>query len=72
MQITSRNAADTYLLMVEESYLGQSDEVAKLIERVKAVFAKHFCHGNRDQGMKRLRPRAKREKHRVTFFVGKL
>ncbi|XP_071731055.1 phosphate transporter PHO1 homolog 3-like [Rutidosis leptorrhynchoides] len=69
-KITSRSAADTYLKMVEGSYLGQSDDVSKLIERVEAVFAKHFCNGNRDQGMKNLRPKAKREKHRVTFFVG--
>ncbi|PWA80096.1 SPX domain, EXS [Artemisia annua] len=68
-KITKRNAADAYLQMIEKSYLGQSDEVAKLIERVEAAFIKHFCNGNRSQGMNTLRPRAKREKHRVTFFV---
>nr|XP_043614559.1 phosphate transporter PHO1 homolog 3-like [Erigeron canadensis] len=69
-KITSRNAADTYLEMVEGSYLSQSDEVAKLIARVEATFIKHFSNQNRDQGMNILRPKAKREKHRVTFLVG--
>ncbi|XP_076941750.1 phosphate transporter PHO1 homolog 3-like [Bidens hawaiensis] len=69
-KITSRNASDAYLQMVEESYLSQSDEVSKLIERVEAAFVKHFYNGNRHQGMNTLRPKAKREKHRITFFVG--
>ncbi|KAI7731336.1 hypothetical protein M8C21_011221, partial [Ambrosia artemisiifolia] len=69
-KITSRNASDAYLQMVEESYLSQSDEVAKLIERVEAVFIKHFCNGDRQQGMNTLRPKSRRERHRVTFFVG--
>ncbi|PWA66620.1 SPX domain, EXS [Artemisia annua] len=69
-KITSRNASDAYLQMIEESYLSQSDEVSKLIDRVEAAFVKHFCNGNRHQAMNTLRPKAKREKHRVTFFVG--
>ncbi|KAK9054015.1 hypothetical protein SSX86_025090 [Deinandra increscens subsp. villosa] len=69
-KITSRNASAAYLQMVEGSYLGQSDEVAKLIERVESAFVKHFCNGNRHQGMRTLKPNTKRKKHRVTFFVG--
>ncbi|KAI3784850.1 hypothetical protein L1987_43957 [Smallanthus sonchifolius] len=69
-KITSRNASDAYLQTVEGSYLSQSDEVAKLIERVESVFIKHFCNGDRNRGMNTLRPKSKREKHRVTFFVG--
>ncbi|XP_076886840.1 phosphate transporter PHO1 homolog 3-like [Bidens hawaiensis] len=69
-KITSRNASETYLEMVDESYLNQSDEVAKLIERVEASFIKHFCNGDRQRGMNTLRPKYKREKHRVTFFLG--
>ncbi|GJV02081.1 SPX and EXS domain-containing protein [Tanacetum coccineum] len=69
-KITSRNASDAYLQMVEQSYLGQSDEVAKLLDRVEAAFVKHFCNGNRHQAMNILRPKAKRERHRITFFVG--
>nr|XP_043632588.1 phosphate transporter PHO1 homolog 9-like [Erigeron canadensis] len=67
---TSRNASKAYLEMVENSYLGQSDEVIKLMTRVEAVFIKHFANANRRRGMRDLRPKAKREKHRVTFFVG--
>lgn len=69
-KITSRNASKTYLEMVENSYLSQSDEVVKLMERVEASFIKHFANANRRHGMRDLRPRAKRDKHRVTFFVG--
>nr|XP_043634553.1 phosphate transporter PHO1 homolog 9-like [Erigeron canadensis] len=69
-KITSRNTLKAYQEMVENSYLGQSDEVIKLMERIEAVFIKHFANGNRRQGMRDLRPRGKRDKHRVTFFVG--
>ncbi|KAK4346613.1 hypothetical protein RND71_032952 [Anisodus tanguticus] len=69
-KITSRKASKSYLEMIDKSYLGSSDEVAKLIERVEATFIKHFVNGNRRKGMKTLRPQAKRETHRVTFFMG--
>ncbi|KAI3776965.1 hypothetical protein L1987_46758 [Smallanthus sonchifolius] len=46
------------------------DKVAKLIERVESAFVKHFCNGNRHQGMSTLKPNAKRKRHRDTFFVG--
>ncbi|KAK6798636.1 hypothetical protein RDI58_006339 [Solanum bulbocastanum] len=38
--------------------------------RVEATFIKHFVNGNRRKGMKSLRPQAKRDTHRVTFFMG--
>ncbi|XP_009602127.1 phosphate transporter PHO1 homolog 9-like isoform X2 [Nicotiana tomentosiformis] len=69
-KVTSRKASKSYLEMVDKSYLGSSDEVSKLIERVEATFIKHFVNGNRRKGMKTLRPQAKRETHRVTFFMG--
>ncbi|XP_075104672.1 phosphate transporter PHO1 homolog 9-like [Nicotiana tabacum] len=68
--VTSRKASKSYLEMVDKSYLGSSDEVSKLIERVEATFIKHFVNGNQRKGMKTLRPQAKRETHRVTFFMG--
>ncbi|CAN4082622.1 unnamed protein product [Withania somnifera] len=69
-KITSRKASKSYLEMIDKSYLGSSDEIAKLIERVEATFIKHFVNGNRRKGMKFLRPQARRETHRVTFFMG--
>jgi hypothetical protein len=42
-----------------------------LLERVEATFIKHFANSNRREGMDSLRPKAKREKHSVTFFSGK-
>ncbi|KAI3794027.1 hypothetical protein L1987_36652 [Smallanthus sonchifolius] len=44
--------------------------VVKLMERVETAFITHFANANRSQGMRNLRPRAKRDKHRLTFFVG--
>ncbi|KAI3520858.1 hypothetical protein L1887_10310 [Cichorium endivia] len=69
-KITSRNESKAYVEMVENSYLGQCDEVVKLMERVEAAFIKHFANANRRQGMRDMRPRAKRDKHRITFFIG--
>lgn len=45
-------------------------QVNRLIERVEATFIKHFTNGNRTKGMNILRPKAKRERHRVTFSTG--
>ncbi|CAM8903494.1 unnamed protein product [Rhodiola kirilowii] len=69
-KITSRSAAKDYMEMVEKSYLGSSDEVSKLMERVEATFIKHFSNGNRRKGMNKLRPKTKRERHTVTWFSG--
>ncbi|RVW80891.1 Phosphate transporter PHO1-like 9 [Vitis vinifera] len=46
------------------------DKVTKLVERVEATFIKHFANGNHRKGMDILRPKAKRERHRVTYFLG--
>ncbi|KAM3706780.1 hypothetical protein ACJW30_03G178800 [Castanea mollissima] len=69
-KITSRRAARLYMRIVDDSYLGNSDEVTGLLERVETTFIKNFSKSNRREGMKLLRPKAKREKHRVTFFSG--
>ncbi|KAL5722924.1 hypothetical protein ACHQM5_006382 [Ranunculus cassubicifolius] len=69
-KITARHASKSYLKMVDNSYLGSSDEVNKLIERVEATFIKHFANGNRSNGINILRPKPKRERHRVTFLLG--
>ncbi|GKC17970.1 hypothetical protein Tco_1014752 [Tanacetum coccineum] len=37
--------------IIEESYLSQSDEVAKLLDMVEVAFVKHFCNGSRHQAM---------------------
>ncbi|KAF8390161.1 hypothetical protein HHK36_024683 [Tetracentron sinense] len=69
-KITSRNASKSYLNMVDNSYLGSSDEVTRLMERVEAAFIKHFSNSNHNKGMTILRPKAKRERHRTTFLSG--
>ncbi|KAK6129181.1 hypothetical protein DH2020_037075 [Rehmannia glutinosa] len=65
-KITSRSASKAYLEMVDKSYLGTSDEVNKLIERLEATFIKHFANGNRRKGIKSLKPGHKKERHRTT------
>ncbi|KAL3751582.1 hypothetical protein ACJRO7_012419 [Eucalyptus globulus] len=69
-KITSQRAARSYMEMVDNSYLGSSDEVTSLLERVEATFVEHFADSNRREGMKSLRPRPKKERHKVTFFSG--
>lgn len=69
-KITSRNASKSYMKMVDNSYLGSSEEVTKLMERVEATFIKHFSNSNRSKGMGILRPTSKRERHRTTFSTG--
>ncbi|KAK6788454.1 hypothetical protein RDI58_012252 [Solanum bulbocastanum] len=69
-KITSRKAARSYLKMVDNSYLGSSEEVTSLLDRVETTFIKHFSQSNRREGMKILRPKHKREKHRITFMSG--
>ncbi|XVE91532.1 hypothetical protein REPUB_Repub01dG0017800 [Reevesia pubescens] len=47
LNISSRNAATSYMKMVDNSYLGSSEEVNKLMERVEVTFIKHFANSNR-------------------------
>ncbi|XP_010258335.1 PREDICTED: phosphate transporter PHO1 homolog 3 [Nelumbo nucifera] len=69
-KISSRRASRDYLNMVDSSYLGNSDEITRLMERVEATFIKHFSNSNRSKGIRILRPKAKKERHRVTFSMG--
>ncbi|KAI3907592.1 hypothetical protein MKW98_016236 [Papaver atlanticum] len=69
-KITSRGASKAYLRAVDNSYIGSSDEIATILERVEATFVKHFCDSNRRKGMKSLRPTAKKGKHKTTFLLG--
>ncbi|KAJ6371304.1 hypothetical protein OIU77_001751 [Salix suchowensis] len=69
-KITMRNASKSYLNMVDNSYLGSSDEVTTLMERVEAAFVKHFSNGSHRKGMNTLRPTPKKERHRITFSMG--
>ncbi|KAH6824863.1 EXS family protein [Perilla frutescens var. hirtella] len=69
-KITSRIVARPYMKIVDDSYIGSSDEVTNLMERVEAVFIKNFLNSNRQEGMKLLRPKQKIDRHRITFFSG--
>lgn len=40
------------------------------MERVEVTFIKHFSNSNRSKGMNILRPKKRKERHRVTFSVG--
>ncbi|CAM8884586.1 unnamed protein product [Rhodiola kirilowii] len=71
-KITERSASRPYLKIVDDSFLGSSEDVAKLMERVESTFIKHFSNSNRSKGMSILRPKAKRDRHRVTFSTGYL
>ncbi|KAF6148120.1 hypothetical protein GIB67_011895 [Kingdonia uniflora] len=70
LEISSRNAYVSYLKMVDNSFLGSSDEVTRLLERVEATFIKHFTNANRSKEIKILRPKPKKERHKTTFSLG--
>ncbi|KAF9624826.1 hypothetical protein IFM89_014211, partial [Coptis chinensis] len=69
-KVTPRNASKSYLNMVDSLYIGNSDEVTRVIERVEVTFIKHFSNSNRSKGMNTLRPKAKKERHGTTFSLG--
>ncbi|XP_017216268.1 phosphate transporter PHO1 homolog 3 [Daucus carota subsp. sativus] len=73
-KITSRSASRSYMRMVDNSYLGSSDEVRRIMDRVEISFIKHFANSNRKKGLKALKPKTKKQKHGVSaslgFFVG--
>ncbi|PPD92774.1 hypothetical protein GOBAR_DD10286 [Gossypium barbadense] len=69
-KITSRREARLYMKKIDNSYIGSSDEVNNLLERVEATFIKQFSNSNIQKGMKSLRPKTKKEKHSVTFWSG--
>ncbi|KAI5678986.1 hypothetical protein M9H77_09936 [Catharanthus roseus] len=69
-KITTRKAARAYMRAVDNSYLGISDEVNSLLNNVEATFIQHFSNSSRKEGMKSLRPKQKKQKHQITFFLG--
>nr|XP_016468340.1 PREDICTED: phosphate transporter PHO1 homolog 10-like isoform X5 [Nicotiana tabacum] len=69
-QITSRKAMRSYMKVVDNSYIGSSDEVTSLLNKVEATFIKHFSNFKQGDGIKLLRPKRKRENHRVRFLSG--
>ncbi|KAJ4866046.1 Phosphate transporter PHO1-like protein 8 [Raphanus sativus] len=69
-KIASRSAAKPYMEMVDKSYLTSSDEINKLMVRVESIFVEHFASSNRSKGMNLLRPKVKKERHRITFSTG--
>ncbi|KAL0738956.1 hypothetical protein Bca4012_015166 [Brassica carinata] len=69
-KIAARNASRQYMEMVDSSYLTSSDEVQKLMLRTESTFIEHFSSSNRSQGKNLLRPKANKERHRITFSTG--
>ncbi|RZC77733.1 hypothetical protein C5167_002166 [Papaver somniferum] len=69
-KITSRHASKIYLNMVDNSYIGSSDDVSRLMDRVESSFIKHFSKSNRGKGMHILRSKKKKERHSTTFSSG--
>ncbi|XWS27549.1 hypothetical protein CRYUN_Cryun26dG0125500 [Craigia yunnanensis] len=69
-KITSRKVSKYYMRTVDDSYLGNSNEVIKLMQRVEVTYIKHFSNSNRSKGMNMLRPKSKKERHIITFCTG--
>ncbi|XP_047306966.1 phosphate transporter PHO1 homolog 7-like [Impatiens glandulifera] len=68
-KISTRSLSASYMKMVDNTYL-DSSELNKLVERVEDVYSKHFAKSNRKKARNVLRPKARRERHRVTFIMG--
>lgn len=45
-------------------------QVTKVMDKVEAAFIKYFSNSHRKEGLRILRPTAKRQRHRVTAFLG--
>ncbi|KAJ6864250.1 phosphate transporter PHO1 [Populus alba x Populus x berolinensis] len=69
-KITSKRTLNSFRNMMDFSHLGSSDDVIKLMERVELTFTKHFSNSNRRKAMDTLRPKAKKERHRISFSIG--
>ncbi|KAL2349213.1 hypothetical protein Fmac_003213 [Flemingia macrophylla] len=69
-KLTSRAASSAYMTVVDNSYLGNSDEVNFLLEKVESTFIRNFTHSNHKKGRKLLRQKTKTERHSITFFTG--
>ncbi|KAG4991315.1 hypothetical protein JHK87_024772 [Glycine soja] len=64
-----RAASAAYMTVVDNSYVGSSDEVNFLLEKVESTFIRNFTHSNHKKGRKLLRQKTKTERHSTTFFT---
>ncbi|KAK9920111.1 hypothetical protein M0R45_028672 [Rubus argutus] len=69
-KVSSINTLKPYMNMVDNSFLGSSADVTKLMERVQTTFIKQFSNSNCRKGMAVSRPEPKIVRHRITFFMG--
>ncbi|XP_047251794.1 phosphate transporter PHO1 homolog 10-like isoform X2 [Capsicum annuum] len=69
-KITSRKVKRSYMKFVDSSYIGSSDEVNNLLNKVEATFVKHFSNSEQGDAIKLLTPKRKREKCSVRFVSG--
>ncbi|KAM3282225.1 phosphate transporter PHO1 3-like isoform X1 [Capsicum chacoense] len=69
-KITSRKLKRSYMKFVDSSYIGSSDEVNNLLNKVEATFVKKFSNSEQGDAIKLLTPKRKREKCSVRFVSG--
>ncbi|KAL6350703.1 hypothetical protein AAG906_028160 [Vitis piasezkii] len=67
---SSNKLGELFIFIACKSIPNNLSEKNKLMERAEATFIKHFCNSNRSKGMNILRPKEKKERHRVTFSLG--
>ncbi|KAI3941507.1 hypothetical protein MKW92_033418 [Papaver armeniacum] len=71
-KITARHASKVYLNMVDNSYMGSSDDVRRLMDRVEDSFIKHFSKSNRSKGMNILRSKRRKRNTQQHFPLVKM
>ncbi|CAN4128176.1 unnamed protein product [Withania somnifera] len=69
-KITSRKVMRSYMKVMDNSYIGSSDEVTSLLNKIEATFVKHFSNSEQGNGINLLRPKRKIEKHSIRFLSG--
>eukprot|EP00253_Pinus_taeda_P032366 PITA_32366 len=69
-KVTGKAVLDTYLRAVETSYFSSSHKVVSLVEKVEALFTKHFSKNDRREAMVCLRPSPRPDSKKKTFCLG--
>ncbi|KAH9535725.1 hypothetical protein CY35_17G068900 [Sphagnum magellanicum] len=69
-KITGMLVSGKYMYHVENSYMGASQKIVELMDKVEAIFTEHFAQENRRHAMSALRPMQQKASHTVTYLFG--
>jgi SPX domain protein involved in polyphosphate accumulation len=67
-KVTGKDVMNMYLRAVETSYFSSSEKVVILVEKVEALFTKHFRKNNRSEAEREM---VRRRRRQIRFLGGK-